>query len=287
MQLRTFAKHYPVPLADLLLAPVLLREAFPFLLGAPPVTAALLRDLASAAGHSDSAVRTTLSRLHKAQHLEVRLSERQGARPLREYHRGDAARSVQQVVANQLTRPDGLTLVVFAFATDASRERHVVREALRVYGFQRLAQNTYISGYTDTSGLEAIFEREGLTQNVFVFQSREALSETLKTKLLALFDLPARARSLRTFRKDALALLNDEPLDDAEATRRLIYLAPVHYQVTFVDEPQLPAAAHPPGYPLQGVVALMPRLVERHAAACVRYFSGFVTHAATPQESSA
>jgi DNA-binding transcriptional regulator PaaX len=272
MRFSTFRERYPVPLSELLVAPVLFRDAFPFLLGTPPVSAPLLRDLARAAGHSETAIRTAMSRLRASGLVEVRVPP-DGGEP--RYHRGALTRSLQEIVAGQLERPDGFTLVVFAFATENTRERQVVREALRLHGFQRLAQNTYIGGCIDTTALESTFRHEGIEDNVFVFRTRGDLPPNVEERLITLFDLRARARVLRALRSDLTALLEDPRLDDAEHTQRLLYAGPVHYRITFVEEPQLPESAHPAEYPLADVVTLLPRLAEARAQACVRYFSSF------------
>lgn len=220
MRFSTFRERYPVPLSELLVAPVLFRDAFPFLLGTPPVSAPLLRDLARAAGHSETAIRTAMSRLRASGLVEVRVPP-DGGEP--RYHRGALTRSLQEIVAGQLERPDGFTLVVFAFATENTRERQVVREALRLHGFQRLAQNTYIGGCIDTTALESTFRHEGIEDNVFVFRTRGDLPPNVEERLITLFDLRARARVLRALRSDLTALLEDPRLDDAEHTQRLLY----------------------------------------------------------------
>lgn len=272
MRFSTFRERYPAPLSELLFAPILFRSAFPFLLGAPAVSAPLLRDVARGAGHSEAAIRTALSRLRASGLVELRVPPG-GGEP--RFHRGEFTRSLQETVAGQLKRPDGFTLVVFAFATENARERQVVREALRLHGFQRLAQNTYIGGSVDTSALESTFRHEGIEDNVFVFQTRGDLPPNVQERLVTLFDLRARARVLRALRADLVAFLDDARLDDAEQTQRLLYAATVHYRITFVEEPQLPECAHPADYPLADVVTLLPRLVEARAEACVRYFSSF------------
>lgn len=271
MRFTTFRERHPVPLSDLLVAPVLVREAFPFLLGVPAVSAPLLRDLARAAGHTDTAIRTAMSRLRSSGVLEVR-ADRDGEP---RYHRGELTRSLQETVSRQLTRPDGFTLVVFTFATENARERHVVREALRLHGFQRLAQNTYLGGAIDTSSLEETFRREGVEDNVFVFRTEGALPANVRERLGALFDLKHRAKVLRQLGADLKELLDDPRLDDTELGRRLLYAAPVHYRLTFSEEPPLPQSAHPEGYPLAEVVGLLPQLAQARAEAVVRYFSSF------------
>jgi DNA-binding transcriptional regulator PaaX len=147
-----------------------------------------MRDLALAAGHQPGAIRTAMSRLRSSGLVQVEHHRGDQAR----YVRGALARSVQELVASPLARPEGLTLVVYTFATEDARKRQLVRETLRLHGFQRLAQNTYISGYVDAEVLQAAFERDGIGDHVFVFQTREDLADNVQARLSALFDLPKR-----------------------------------------------------------------------------------------------
>lgn len=272
LRFATFRDRYPVPLADLLMAPLLLRDGLPFLLGTPAVNGALLRDVAMASGYRDGAVRTAMSRLRTSEFIE----ERAAADGSPRFHLSPLAKSVQRTVADQLTPKEGYTLVVFAFATENVRERHVVREALRLHGFHRIAQNTYLGGAIDMTALDDTFVREGVADNVFAFRSRDALPENARARLAARYDLVARARALRSLQRDLRSLLDDDALADEELAHRLIYAAPVHYRVTFTDEPQLPSGVVPEDYPLQALVRLLPELAVRHAEALVRYFSAFV-----------
>ena len=58
-----FETRYPVPLNELLLAPVVFRENLPALQGLPFASAQGMKDLAEFAGHSSGAIRTAMSRL--------------------------------------------------------------------------------------------------------------------------------------------------------------------------------------------------------------------------------
>ena len=76
--------------------------------------------------------------------------------------------------------PEGFLIGVFSFRAPEEAKRRAARETLLHFGFKRIAQNTYINGVIDTSGLEAL----------------QQLHRTLKRRDIAL----------------VLANVNDQPL---------------------------------------------------------------------------
>lgn len=263
MQTMRFETRYPLPLNELLLAPVVFRASLPELQGAPPATAAGMKDLAVFAGHASGAIRTAMSRLRGSGLVEVTGGG---------YRLAGMARSLSQVVLAKPTRPDGFLLAVFSFTADDVRERQVVRDALRLHGFQKLAQNAYLNGQVDTSALEAVLDEEGLSDHVFLFRCADLDDPKLRRKLTALFDLPKRAKALSQFHDDLVAYLEAPKLDDATFARRFLYAGPVHYRITFTEEPPLPARYLPEGYPIDRLVAAMPRIAKARAKALARYY---------------
>lgn len=262
----SFLEKYPVPLNELLLAPALFRARLPALAQAPLASAAGMRDLAEFAGASPGAFRTAMSRLRASGLVRAQADD---AGVLR-YTPAGLSRSVQSSVIGQPDRPKGFLLAVFSFAADDARERQVVREALRLHGFQKLAQNAYINGRIDTAGLEALFEREGVSHQVFFFKCEDDDDPTLRRKLASLFDLPARARALLRFQHDLLAFLDVAPAH--EFARHFLYAGPAHFRVTWLDEPPLPPQVLPEGYPLASLQELLPAVGARRATDLARYF---------------
>ena len=188
------------------------------------------------------------------------------------YQLAGIARSISHAVIARPSRPDGFLLAVFSFASDDVRERQVVREALKLHGFQKLAQNVYINGQMETAELEAVFEREGLTEHVYFFRCQEGDEPALRKKLTTLFDLPRRMQTLLQFQRDLSAFLEEPRLDGPTFARRYLYSGPVHYRITFTEEPPLPARALPAGYPIDSLETLMSGLANSHAGVLARYF---------------
>ena len=263
-----FFEKYPVPLSELLLAPVVFRENLKVLSKSPLVTAAGMKDLALFAGHADGTVRTAMSRLRSTGNVKTSVD----ARGVTHYQLAAFPSAIGQNVLARPGRHDGLLLAVFSFEAEDVRERQVVREALRLQGFQKLAQNVYINGQIDTAELERLFEREGVAEHVYFFRCNELDDPKLQKRLLATFDVSARSEQLKTFEADLRAWLTEPRLDAATFARRLLYAGPVHYRITFAEEPPVPARLLPKNYPLTKLEALIPTVVEKRADALRAWF---------------
>lgn len=262
----SFVRRYPVPLLELLVAPVIFREGLPELANAPQVSASGMRDLATFAGHSPGAIKTALSRLRTSGVVEAFDDD-----GVTRYRSASLSRSVSRTVGGSEERPDELVLAVFSFSTDDARPRQVVREALKLHGFQKLAQNVYIHGQINTGPLNELLREVGLEDHVWLFRIPGTEDPVLRRKLTALFDLTARSERLRAFAQDLESYL-DPALPDEDFARRYLYCGPVHYRITTLEEPPLPAAYLPAGYPLAAVRARMTALAAERSAALVEYY---------------
>ncbi len=257
-----FLKRYPVSLQELLLTPLLMRASHPALAGVPEVSGALLQDLAGAFGHQPGAVRTALSRLRSAGAIEG---------PSDALVPGAVGRSVSSVVLQRPQRPEGYVLAIFSFTTEATRERHLVREALKLHGFQKLAQNVYINGQVDTAGLEQVLAEQGLSGNCWLFRGSEEQDPALDRRLVEVFGVKERAEVLTRFEKELRAFL-EEAGPGPDFARRFIAATPVHHRVTFTEEPPIPRRCLPADYPLERLLG-WPLLSGARAKALKGYFS--------------
>lgn len=260
-----FLHKYPVALNELLIAPLVFRENLPLLHDLPEVSGEVMRDLAEFGGHRGGAVRTAMSRL-RASGAIVAVAGGDVTR----YRIGPFGRSIGTAVKRRFERPEGFLLAVFSFAAGDARERQVVREALRAHGFQKLAQNVYINGQIDTAELERIIRDEGLGDHFFLFRSDDR-DPARDHRLAALFDVKKRAASLRRFEADLRAYLEEPGIGDDEFARRFLAAGPVHYRVTFVEEPPLPARCLPADYPLERLQAYVELTPERGRALVQHY----------------
>lgn len=263
-----FEQKYPVPLSELLLAPLVFREGLPGLSRTPLVTARRMAELAEFGGYGDGAIRTAMSRLRASKLVETSVDPAGTTR----YRLASLGRSIGSAVRDRPSRPPGFLLAIFSFASENVRERQAVREALRLYGFHKLAQNVYVNGQIDTAELEEIFEREGVSEQVYLLRCEDVEDPALRRKLTTLFDLTARKRVLTALESDLSAWLEAPKLDDATFARRFLYAGPVHYRITFNEEPPVPASYLPDGYPLDSLVGLLPRLAAARTRALLAFY---------------
>lgn len=263
-----FEKKYPVLLSELLLTPVVFRFNAPELADLPHASAAGMRDLAQFAGHSPGAIRTAMSRLRASKLVETHHDEAGVTR----YQLAAMARSISHTVRDRPQRPEGFLLAIFSFSSEDVRERQVVREALKLHGFQKLAQNVYLNGQIDTAELEALLARERLTERVYFFRGQESDDPVIRRRVTALFDLEKRGAMLRQFHRDLVAYLTPPDLDESTFARRFFYVGPVHYRVSFIEEPPLSARFLPPDYPREALDGLLTELGRARAGALARYF---------------
>ncbi len=263
-----FRSRYPLSLQELLLAPVIFRDTSAELEDLPLASAAGMRDLATYGGHRPGAIRTALSRLRADKAIEP-VPGRDG---VIRYRMGALSRSISRAVQARFQRPSGFAVAVFSFATEHARGRQVMRSLLAHHGFQKLAQNVYINGQLDTAEMEKMIRRQGLSEHLFLFRCQDAEDKALRRKLARIFDLTGRARALARFEADLRAFLEEPGLPGDEIARRCFYSGPVHYRVTFAEEPPLPASCFPADYPLERLSNYLPAALQKHARELVGYF---------------
>lgn len=263
-----FRTRYPLSLQELLLTPVIFRDTTRELDGLPFVSAGGMRDLAAYGGHRPGAIRTALSRLRADKAVEPTVD----AAGITRYRMGALSRSVSHAVQGRPQRPSGFAVAVFSFATEHARERHVVRALLAHHGFQKLAQNVYINGLLDTVELEEEIRRHGLSDHLFLFRCHDAEDPQLRRRLAQVFDVAGRGRALLRFEADLHAFLDEPRLDGDEIARRCLYAGPVHYRITFIEEPPLPASCLPPDYPLERLSTYFQAAIRERSRELVQYF---------------
>lgn len=263
-----FEKKYPLSLNELLLAPVVFRHNLPALADLPQASAAGMRDLAEFGGFNAGAIRTAMSRLRGSGLVET-FDDASG---VTRYRMGGMAQSISQTVLSKGARPAGFLLAIFSFASEDVRERQVVRDALKLHGFQKLAQNVYINGQIETGPLEAVLKKAGLSEHVYLFRCADVEDPALRRKLSALFDLSKRKQVLMQFQRDLLEFLEEPRLDEAVFAQRFFYAGPVHYRITFAEEPPVPVGQLPAGYPLEKLTSVMTQIAGTRSKALARYF---------------
>ena len=149
------------------------------------------------------------------------------------------------------------------------------RDALRYFGFKRIAQNTYINGMIETSGLESTLRDCGIEEKLFLFRCPTIEDPKLESRLKAVFDLEGRSRILRDFLGELRVFVGEAAIDPIEFGRRMFYAGPVFHRLCFTDEPPLPDSFLPEGYPIKEFRVFFRSLMAERGGDVMAYYSHF------------
>ncbi len=263
-----FREAYPISAKAAVYTPVIFRTGLDFLVDLPWPSLEGIRDFAHFSHIGDSAIRTALSRAK----AEGGLLIQRDAAGTNRYRMAASRFDMGKAVIHGADRPEGFIIAVFSFKSEDTSERAAIRDLLKDFGFKKLAQNTYINGRIETSGLKSAAQAQGLDKNLYLFTCPDIDDQDLVNKILDLFDLEAKKRELEEY----LSLLRDflpEGLPDAELARRLLYTGPVHYEHCEVGEPPFPAKYLPPDYPLKEIQRFYAQRLEEGRGKILEYYS--------------
>jgi DNA-binding transcriptional regulator PaaX len=263
-----FVTRHPLSLREVIATPMIFRENVPGFENEPYPCVSVIRDLAEFAGYGNGALRTAMSRLKASGELagfdDITGSPR--------FRLSAMQRSVSDVVRGWEARPEGLIVGVFSFRKEEETERRLVRDTLLYFGFKRIAQNTYITGMIDTSGLEAEIARAGVSERFFIFRCPVVDDPRLLKRLKSVFDLEGRAKELSTFLEELKRFLEEPGIDAMEFGRRIFFSGPAHHRKSFVEEPPLPRSLFPAGYPLAELRSCLGNAMRARAADVITYY---------------
>lgn len=264
-----FRKKYPLTMSEVINDFVVFRENIPFMSELPFPSPAGIRDFAEYAGYSYSAVRTALSRAR----AEGRIGSFTDSRGKIRYRLTELHKSISKAVSQQFSRPEGFILAVFSFKKDNEKERKSVRDTLKLHGFKKLAQNTYINGRIDTEGMLKSMREYGVEKNLYLFHCPDISDPSLKEKILSVFNIEGRKIILSEFYESLVQFLTEKDTSDDETARRLFYVGPVHYRICFVEEPPFPEKYLPNDYPLKKIIDFFTETAEKNGNKFIQYYS--------------
>lgn len=267
-RIKDFREAYPISAKAAVHTPLVFRAGMDFLVDIPWPSLEGIRDFAHFSLISDSAMRTALSRAK----AEGSLLVDRDSHGINRYRLSPARFEMGTAVIHSDQRPEGFILAVFSFKSEDTSERAALREVLKDFGFRKLAQNTYINGRIETSGLKAAVRGLGLEEHLYLFTCPDIDDVELVGRILRLFDLGARKKELARYLSLLKAFL-PEGLTGLEFARRLLYVGPVHFERCEVGEPPFPAKYLPPDYPLGEIQAFYGERLEQGKDLMFEYYS--------------
>jgi DNA-binding transcriptional regulator PaaX len=263
-----FKQKHPLSAREAVYTPMILRNdafngsslPFPSLRG--------IRDFAAYCGISDGAVRTALSRARAEGEIQVF----QDASQVTRYCLVESMMNMGRTITDRPNRAEGFILAVFSFKSDQETERGKVRETLKYYGFKKLAQNTYINGRIETSGLKEAMQKFGLKKNLYLFDCPSVDDAELINKILSVFKIGERRKYLLQFHQELADFLLEKNLDPEEIVHRICYAGPVHWTICNIDEPPFPQKYLPDDYPLRSISQLYNEVLESHREIIMKHY---------------
>ena len=188
-------------------------------------------------GYSDSAIRTALSRARRSGVLlfpvdpdgTERMDMPSGPSEMDRFYREGADRG------------EGFTLAAFSFETRQHRDRYVLKEILRYFGFVMLTGSTYVSRRIDPEPVRRVAEKEGLAENLFLFSTDGWPDLSALARIAERFDALGWTRRVEAFR----AALEGFLAAGEDAVDRAPYAGAAHHLHVFRGLPPLPETVFP------------------------------------------
>jgi DNA-binding transcriptional regulator PaaX len=263
-----FKKKYPLSAREAAYTPMILRDSFGTDNPLPYPSLGGIRDFTNYCGIKDGAVRTTLSRAR----AEGEINVFKDAGKVTRYRLAESMMEMGKATINRQDQPEGFIIAVFSFTKHEETERAKVRETLKYYGFKKLAQNTYINGRIDTSGLKKAMREYGLEKNLYLFECPHVDDTELIEKILAVFEIEKREKFLREFYNDLASFLAGKNQSTEEVIHRIYYAGPVHWTICNIDEPPFPVKHLPPNYPLEEIKQLYVDVSHTHMKHFIEHY---------------
>lgn len=263
-----FLKDYPYSAKEVVYTPIIYRIGLQMPDTVPFPSIKGIRDLATFAGISDAAIRTALSRAKS----DGSIHEFKDALGENRYAIAPTTYEMGLVSINRDAQPEGFILAVFSFTKDAESERAVVRDTLKNYGFKRLAQNTYINGRIDTTGLMSAMRSFGLEKNLYLFHCPDIDDNDLIQKILVLFNIEKRKEMLNQFYDKMVNFLSETEISELDLGRRLLYFGAIYWTICENGEPPIPIKHLPLDYPMVKIRAFYTGFIEKNKDKLINYY---------------
>jgi DNA-binding transcriptional regulator PaaX len=267
MDKKTFLQKYPVILHELITSPSVFREAFLSSQNLPYPCMGHIRDICEYASISYGALRTSLSRLIKANEIDFFYDENKTKR----FKLTSAQQSVSKVLMDDTGSEKGFSIAIFSFTTEQEKERRDARILLEGCGFKLFAQNSYIRRKINKEYFEKSIKEYGLSRNLFVFDCSDPGTEEFRARLFSQFEMEKAVKLTNTFYFDLKKFLNDE-LTSAEFSRRLLYAGPVYYNICYANELTVPETYFPKDYHIKELKTFFQRIPQHRWADFISYY---------------
>jgi len=212
---------------------MIVRESVKDVIELPRVCLAGLRGFAEYGGFNYGALRTAVTRLKQSGQIKV-VDDNGTTR----YEMCDFFNYVTRHY-KYYKEEDGFTVTVISITKGGEKARYHIQEILKTFGFMRMSRNTFISGKLDISGMMAELKKNGLDENLYLFDCNPVTDPDMLERIKELWDLQGWDKKAQEFKKDLEEFYQLEDLDDAEIFHRTFYVGPAFFKYIQRDFPRL------------------------------------------------
>ena len=260
-----FKKKYPVPLIDAIIFPFIYK-IWNSQTKLPDVKLKCILDFCMYAGYNEGAVRTAITRLKQKGIISNIADKQKSGYVLSENHK------IRTIQIRDNTIRQGFTLAIFSFSRENGKERYIIRSILSKTGFKKLAQNTYISLRGRKEELLRKIKNERLEEHLFIFEGEDDLDKNTVQRLLEIWKINERQKTLNVFYSDLLEFIKPNGLSDQELFQMLGYAGTVFSGKFQRTEPPIPEKYLPEDYPIKDIYNFIVENNGKFLEVTKRYF---------------
>jgi DNA-binding transcriptional regulator PaaX len=233
-----FYQKYPMALKDILASPgieAMVLQSLGCKVNWPALKG--VKAYAQRFGHSESAIRTGLSRANKNQTLVVEGSKQVAL-----------GQELQRFVAYFLEESfaeNTFSLILTQLSTQQATERYQLNDLLTRLGYVKILANAYLRYGAAPLALEAVLKDKSLQDYIYAFEAGATLPANLETQLEEIYALKQWGERLRTFSEDLKTFLGLANWDTPEGYLNYLFARSSFHKNILTAAPYLPETYFP------------------------------------------
>lgn len=190
-------------------------------------------------GHSDSAIRTGLSRAHKSQELSIT------AEKPKRVVLGEPLKGFVHYFFNEPFQNTRFSLILTRLSAGQDKERYQINDVLTRLGYVKCLPNAYLRYGGDPAMVTHFLAEQGLTAWILPFHDLPTLPPQLEAELEGLYGLQSWRQRLLEFQLALDTFLAQAPLDTEEGYLNYLFARSSFHKNILTQAPYLPEAYFP------------------------------------------
>ncbi|PIQ28525.1 hypothetical protein COW36_12890 [bacterium (Candidatus Blackallbacteria) CG17_big_fil_post_rev_8_21_14_2_50_48_46] len=261
----SFVQKYPMALKDLLASPGIeamvlqslgCKVSWPSLKG--------VKAYAQYFGHSESAIRTGLSRANKNKMLIVKDSKHVAL--------GPELQGFVSYFLKEAFTSDSFSLVLTQLSAQQATERYQINDLLTRLGYVKILANAYLRYGAEPLALEAVLKDKSLQAFIYTFETSKQLPAQLENQLEPIYALQTWGKRLSSFSEDLKYFLAQAAWDSPEGYFNYLFARSSFHKNIMTAAPYLPEAYFPEVRLLKADYHTLGQMAHtHHQVFCERY----------------